>query len=462
MEQEVGQTQSSGDGPQVSQSPPAQKTCPCRQCGASMVFDPSAGAIHCPYCGFDNIIPRGEQDIEELDFSRHIAEQAGREMASWPATVKCPSCGAETTLAANIASDACPFCGEQLVDRAAGAAAGTPQIQPKSLLPFAITREQAAAAFGHWVRKLWFAPTALLRYARAESSRLGGVYVPYWTYDCATTTAYTGQRGEDYWASETYHTMVNGRSVTRTRQVRRTRWYPASGIVFNRFDDILVLASKSLPAKQSQRLEPWDLEGLVPYDERYLAGFCAQSYQVTLEEGFGHAQQRMDGPIRHSIEEDIGGDHQRIDSMRTQYDQITFKHLLLPVWLSAYRYGNATYRFLVNARTGEVQGERPWSAGKIALAVGAAIALIVLIIFIINGYYQQSRRPTWQRTPTPVYHPYGAESTGPRHHVTKRMAAWPVNPSASARRPLPGSWPLHWPAAITTKRPIPRARRRHV
>ena len=55
---------------------------------------------------------------------------------------------------------------------------------------------------------------------------------------------------------------------------------------------------------------------------------------------------------------------------------VTFKHILLPVWLVAYRFRGRTYRFVVNARTGRVQGERPWSAWKIALAVilGAAFA----------------------------------------------------------------------------------------
>ena len=55
---------------------------------------------------------------------------------------------------------------------------------------------------------------------------------------------------------------------------------------------------------------------------------------------------------------------------------MTFKHILLPVWLAAYKYQGKTYRFVVNGRTGRVQGERPWSAIKIAVAVVIA-ALVV-------------------------------------------------------------------------------------
>jgi hypothetical protein len=97
---------------------------------------------------------------------------------------------------------------------------------------------------------------------------------------------------------------------------------------------------------------------------------------VSLAEGFEQAQTVMDPVIRSSILRDIGGDHQRIHSSRTSYEDITFKHLLLPVWISAYLFNRKTYRFLVNGRTGEVQGERPWSWVKILLLFLFILALI--------------------------------------------------------------------------------------
>jgi hypothetical protein len=164
--------------------------------------------------------------------------------------------------------------------------------------------------------------------------------------------------------------------------VQRTRWSYVSGRVENTFDDILVLASNSLPRKIAQRLEPWDLKNLVPYRDEYLSGFVAESYQVDLPQGFESAKQIMDGVIRQTICRDIGGDHQRIASVETQYENVTFKHTLLPVWISAYRYREQVFRFLVNARTGEVQGERPYSAWKITVLV-LSILLAVLVIFLI-------------------------------------------------------------------------------
>jgi hypothetical protein len=255
------------------------------------------------------------------------------------------------------------------------------QIKPEGLLPFKVSGKEAFEQFRKWIGKLWFAPSQLKQYAQSES-KLAGVYVPFWTYDSDTTTAYTGERGDYYYTTETYTEEENGRTVTRTREVRHTRWTSVSGTVFNNFDDILILASKSLPKKYTDRLEPWDLTNLVPYADEYLSGFRAESYQVSLPQGFEEAKQIMESAIESSIRRDIGGDEQQIHSAQTQYGSITFKHILLPVWLSAYRFREKIYRILINARTGEVQGERPFSAWKIAGAVLIGLIIIGILILI--------------------------------------------------------------------------------
>src|SRR5690606_12479302 len=149
-------------------------------------------------------------------------------------------------------------------------------------------------------------------------------YLPYWTYDSRTIMQYTGMRGDDYWATESYTTVVNGKTVVRTRQVKRTRWRPAAGTVRVNFDDVLVLASHSLPRPLMNELEPWDLNELVAYKPDFLAGFTTQSYEVDLKNGFGIARNRMAPTIEAAIRDDIGGDHQRITSSRTKYKDITF------------------------------------------------------------------------------------------------------------------------------------------
>ncbi len=90
----------------------------------------------------------------------------------------------------------------------------------------------------------------------------------------------------------------------------------------------------------------------------------------------------MDEGIWAGIRQDKGGDHQRMDAVKTSYDKVAFKHIRFPVRLSAYRYRDKIYRILINARTGELQGEPTYSAWTIAAAVIAAVMVIAILAVI--------------------------------------------------------------------------------
>lgn len=339
---------------------------------------PGTHSLVCPYCGMSNEIAPSNERIEELDFTRHLDAIPPEQMLETLA-VRCNTCGAETTLKPNVTASRCPFCGSAIVAQAVSRRL----IKPRGLLPFHVTQEEAGELFKQWIASRWFAPGALRR--RAERANIDGVYMPAWTYDADTTTRYTGERGEDYWETQTYTTIENGRPVTRTQQVRKTRWYPAAGTVYNVFDDVLVPASRSVPEAHVYELEPWDMSNLTAYQDGYLSGFVSESYQIDLPQGFEVAKGLMEGTIRATIYADIGGDHQRVNWLQTRYDNITFKHILLPVWISAYRLYDRTFRFLVNARTGEVQGDRPYSWVKITLLIVTILIVLAMVMLATSG-----------------------------------------------------------------------------
>ncbi len=350
----------------------------CTGCGAVLHFKPGTRILTCQYCGAENPIEESEQLIEEIDYKKFIDEKLDKEEKIEVVSVRCPACGAAITLAPHITSDQCPYCASHIVVKSGSTST---LLKPKSLLPFIIDKKKAGELFRAWLKKLWFAPSDLKK-ANVVSEKVNGIYVPYWTYDTRTYTSYTGQRGDYYYETVTYTTTESGRTVTRTRQVRRTRWTFAAGSVSNNFDDILVIASHSLPQKYSERLEPWNLSKLVPYNDKYLSGFRSESYQVDVTTGLNEAKEKMIPIIRQTVRNDIGGNEQRILTMNTTYNDVTFKHILLPVWISSYRFKNRVYRFLINGQTGEVQGERPWSVLKITLAVLGVIIVIAAIILL--------------------------------------------------------------------------------
>ncbi len=349
----------------------------CNKCAAKLEFEPGTSSLTCPYCGTKNEIEISDESIDELDFEKFLQDAESGDNIEEVSTIACDACGAITSLSPNVVSSECPFCGNKLIVKNENT---NKQIKPKSLLPFKINSKEALKSFKTWLKKLWFAPPGLKKFA-SQAEKLAGMYIPYWTYDSDTYTRYKGQRGTDYKTTETY--TDNGKSKTRT--VTKTRWSNISGSLVMTFDDVLVIASKSLPQKKTDKLEPWDLENLVPFDEKFLSGFRTESYAIGLKDGFDTAKDKMEPDIRKAIERQIGGDHQKISWMATGYTDITFKHTLLPIWISAYRFKEKTYRFIVNGRTGKVQGERPWCWWKIALLVVGILGAIGLIMYLTNN-----------------------------------------------------------------------------
>lgn len=365
---------------------PRNGSLPCSQCGASLVFSPSATALQCPYCGSEEHIPQSEEEIRELDFHEYVSKQKELvKVVGLQTEVRCETCGATMLIDATTATDHCAYCNRPIHNEPTEV---KDLIAPQSLLPFKITDKQARQLFRNWISSLWFAPSDLVRMANA--GQINGIYLPHWTYDCMTITHYTGMRGDDYWVTETYMTRdQSGNMVPKTRQVRKTRWWPVQGRVDHWFDDVLVIATPSLPVKFVRQLPPWDLDNLVPFDPSYLSGFRTERYQIELEAGFDEAKLIMDQRIRQLCCQDIGGDHQRLSSVRTQHMGITFKHLLLPVWHTGYYYHQKLYRLVINARTGKVQGERPISWWKVTFAVLLAL-LLAGGIAVLSSYLGKS------------------------------------------------------------------------
>src|SRR5687768_1629644 len=137
-----------------------QRQFPCKDCGADLVFAPGTNCLKCPYCGGENCIPEAPPGaVQEEDYHatlNHLSESAETVEAM---TVKCAGCGAESQFNPGVVASRCPFCGAAIV----ATAHGRTLIKPKAVLPFLITREQAAQAFRKWVASLWFAPNLLAK-----------------------------------------------------------------------------------------------------------------------------------------------------------------------------------------------------------------------------------------------------------------------------------------------------------
>ncbi len=341
---------------------------PCPMCGGKMAFDPEKGSLLCPYC--EHVIalegetgPLEEQDLRQAEFRSNF---------SWGTAQKqviCKNCGAQTIYDALETSGTCPYCGShQVMEEAVDTS-----LPPNGVVPFAISREKADERFRRWIKRRLFAPSAAKKSAKADA--FTGIYMPFWTFDAHTVSVYSAMYGKD-------RTVKDAKGNTRTV----TDWYSTRGTYTKFIDDELVLASSRHDPKTIAALEPYELSDGKPYRPEYLAGFVSERYSVGLEEGWKRGKAQMEELLKDEITEDIRrrhrADHVRLQRVKTEFSNVTYKYLLLPVWMSSFTYRSKDYRFMVNGQTGRVAGKAPISPWRVLVAVLLGLALLFLLMLV--------------------------------------------------------------------------------
>ncbi len=364
--------------PTISRVPPTGRLFPCPMCGARLEYNPKSRGLNCPFCGYDKKIDRGTPgEVAERDYLDYLdrAEATGKAVPGRSQEVHCTGCGANVLIEDKVATEKCPFCLTHLEN--ASVEATHAMIPPESLLPFTIELREARDAFNTWIKSLWFAPNGLKRLANL--GQLSGLYIPFWTYDAMTVTFYDGERGDNY-TDVVYYTDSNGQRQSRT--VIRTNWYRVSGEVRHFFDDVLICGSKSLPLELLDKIADWPLLKLEPFRPEFLSGFKTERYALGLKDGYKNSKEVMRPTIDQLVRQDIGGDHQRVNEQNSKFSAITFKPLLLPLWIAVYRYHEQTYQIVVNGRSARVAGYRPYSGWKIAGFVLMCLAILADAVWL--------------------------------------------------------------------------------
>ncbi len=354
----------------------------CEQCGGEQLFDATIGKLKCKYCSAVRDVPAGGGQVVERDFFEGLANaERGLGTDTGSKTSKCQECGAQVVFPDGHTSAKCTFCGSAKVLEQED---NRNVLRPESLLPFAVDKKASGDAFSKWLAGLWFRPNDLKKMAKVHE--IAGVYVPFWTFDAHVDSSWTAEAGYYYYVEEEYTTTENGEEVTKTRQVRHTRWESAWGRRSDDFDDVLVCASKGLPVELADQFKTFNTQQLVPYSPGFLAGWRAEEYAIDLENGFGFARNKMDAEQQKRCGQDVPGDTHRNLSVDNTYSALTYKHVLLPVWIAAYRYHDKVFRFLVNGQTGEVVGKAPWSWIKITLLVLTLVVIAGLLYYFFGRH----------------------------------------------------------------------------
>jgi ribosomal protein S27E len=350
----------------------------CPMCGGQMAYDASDSQMKCAHCGHAMVVgaEEGDQAIVEYNLEDGLAKATQKGYGTPVRSSQCNECGAKVSFSESETATDCVYCGSSQVLQQEE---NRNVLRPESVVPFNIARADASSKFSGWLSKLWFRPSALKN--EAKVSEMNGVYVPYWTFDSQVHSDWTAQAGHHYYVNESY---TDSEGNSKTRRVQKTNWVPAWGQRDDFYDDVLICASKGLPANLVGKLKSFNTEELQPYQPSFLAGWKAEEYAIELNDGWKTAVGQMEAEQRTKCSNDVPGDTQRGLSVTNKFYDETFKHVLLPIWISAYRFNGKVYRFLVNGQTGEVTGKAPWSFWKIFLFILTIVAIIVGIVVLVK------------------------------------------------------------------------------
>ena len=363
-----------------------------------MNFDAAKGMLSCPFCGYTMPVPAVAQQVtiaeHDLEAALRDASNKARGYGTQMKSIKCQSCGAVLNVDPNITSLKCSFCGSnQVLEQQPD-----PNLfQPESVVPFGVEAGRAQGLFREWLGRGLFSPNDLKR--EGGGQRLAGVYLPFWTFDAHADSDWRAESGDYYYVTEWVTVVRDGKQVTEQQQVQKIRWYWTHGQHAGDYDDVLVYATRSIATNILQKVYPYDTKQLVPYQPQYLSGWSAESYQIPLVEACPIGRDIIYQHERNSCDAEVPGDTHRNLSVNTQLSHVTFKHVLLPVWVASYRYHNKTFRFMINGQTGRVDGEKPISWIKVTIAVVIAIVLIGLLLYLFSrsqGSRQLGELLMWQ------------------------------------------------------------------
>lgn len=330
----------------------------CPSCGANLTFNPEKQVLYCEHCGTE----------KAFEFKKN-AEQSFAKLLeknnTWTEETKvysCTNCGAKEVVSRKEIAKNCSFCGTSNIVETKELSG----LKPNAIVPFKISVSQAIDKAVAWAKKRFFAPGKFKKGFSTED--VSGVYNPAFTFDTQTLSTYSGRLGKNYTTTR----RVNGKTVTTTQ----TRYFNVSGTYTMFFDDILVQAASTIPQKTIDKLQPFNTNDSKEYAQEFLHGYAASQYSKDGMQCWEDAKKIIYNRVRSGILSQYDYDVVDYINIKVDCNNITYKYLLLPLYVGHYNWRQKLYNFFVNGLNGKVTGKVPTSALKVLGVVAIALAAI--------------------------------------------------------------------------------------
>ena len=281
----------------------------------------------------------------------------------------CGKCASKIAVIKGHKLEQCPFCGHIEFEASEQHKSA---LLPTGIIPFTVPEKRARKKLTKWLRKgsWFFLPNELRKLT--DPDQLRGVFIPYFIIDAFLRSSWKGKSGVTY--------QVNNRG----KKENRTNWENFAGYWEHFFEGMSVPASKGIHQGTLQKILPFNTRELVSYDPDYLKDWFTEIYQQDEKDALEVAETIMETEVEFKADQRIKGDEIKDLKFAMEKMLITFKHILLPVWIGTFTYRGKTFQYLINGQTGEISGTKPLSLEKMIITVAAGIVLIAALVLIIR------------------------------------------------------------------------------
>jgi DNA-directed RNA polymerase subunit RPC12/RpoP len=333
-----------------------KETFSCPNCGAPLEYLLQANALSCLHCGLVQEITERSAVDDEQDMARILPTERGHRWAASQHQMVCEQCGAHSLWAIGQTAAECPYCGSrQLLESEETQGL----VDPHGIAIMKVNESQAMESVLQWLGKGWTVPDDLMEAARR--SLLRSAYYPFWTFDGTAEMSWTGYVDQGYGDNH--------------------NWVKREGTEYEMFDDVLVPGLTSFKFKTLNNLGDFYIKDIVEFKPEYLAGWPAMTYDRPLAKATLLAREQIARKLRREINSRaLQGRYKRdFRAGNLNWSDMTFKHILLPLWIGTYRYKGGEYPVMINGQTGKVTGEKPRDTFKV---FGIIVSIIVTIIVL--------------------------------------------------------------------------------
>ena len=342
-------------------------TIKCDGCGANMEFDPETQNLKCFHCGLTKEFEKSNL-VSESDIHEALTDE--NKWADVINAYKCENCGAEVVMAVGLTANKCPYCETPHVIKKEDFVG----LRPNAVYPFTFTQDTALSYAKKYVKSKFFAPSKFKKNLNHE--KVNGVYQPGFTFDSKTVSHYQGRIGKR-------HTRTVGSGKNRRTETYIV-WRYISGTHNDAFDDVFVNADSEYSQSTLDKILPFNYDTIKVYDDEFLSGFMAKRYDRNANDCWKDAKSMMDGAIKRSILSKYSYDVVDYLKVATSHSEVTYKYVLLPIYLINYKYGKKNYTLHINGNSGKVTGKTPVSPLKVIAVIVASLLIAGGIALLFN------------------------------------------------------------------------------